>query len=58
MPNPPQPLAGWYPYPGYPSWERWWDGQMWTAQWRPLLASIFRRVVGSGVLSVGALVRV
>ncbi|MCX3059766.1 DUF2510 domain-containing protein, partial [Streptomyces beihaiensis] len=43
MSRPPTPPPGWYPDPGDPSVERWWDGTEWTQH---------RRAPGAGTGAV------
>jgi hypothetical protein len=40
--------AGWYPDPGVPGTERWWDGTAWTAHTRPPQAPVPLPAVGFG----------
>lgn len=36
LPEPPSSPAGWYPDPGQPETQRYWDGTAWTEQRAPL----------------------
>lgn len=30
------PVSNWYPDPWNPAWERWWNGERWTTDVRPM----------------------
>lgn len=45
--------SGWYPSPGEPGWQRYWDGSAWTETRAPLYAAPYPPLVGAAWVETG-----